>query len=86
MFCVNSLECLNVPKRILTGEASSSNAVEFVRRENARIDGLREQMTAKIVTPLLEKNFPELFWELAFMFSHCKVYKRRERPPFEITW
>ena len=83
-------EQLGVPHRVFLGggdfSLQSSQAAEWIQREEARIAKLREMMTTKIVTPLIEKQFPELFWELAFTMSpSIKVYKRRERT-LEVTW
>jgi hypothetical protein len=78
---------LGIPQRIFlwdTDQARLSHAAEYVLHEEARLAWVRKYMTNKVVAPMLEKNFPEMFWELAFTFSHANVYKRRTPPT--ITW
>lgn len=81
------ISALGIPKRVFEGSspASSMFIQDYIDHEELRLDRLRSQMSKTIIQPMLEANFPEMFWEVMHICSPRGRVLRRKEPP-TITW
>ena len=84
---------LGVPRRVFEGSSDPDFRAYFEAREkmyewrDARIRAWAEKATKHIVQQIVEKGFPELFWEPVFLCSpRGRMYRRRKEPKIKIMW
>lgn len=82
-------KALGVPERVLHGAYRTTYAEHYKyleRRDERRREQLRAAISETMVRPLLEKNLPELFWEMAYILSPRGRAMRRRKNPVTIKF
>lgn len=91
-FLADISQSLGISKRIFEGGVTQTYAAAMAQsldaRDEKRRKQLREIIGKRIVEPVLEANFPEMYWELMFCISpRGRVMKRRDKPLIpKIEW
>ena len=80
---------LGVPPRIFEGSSylpTLASAV-LIADEIDRLASVRRLFTDKVIEPLMEQVFPELYWDTLFICSpRGRVMIRRKTPKLTVEW
>lgn len=80
---------LGVPEHVFRGSEPSRQSLseEWFAREETRIARMRKAVSERVMQPMLEHAFPEMFWETAFIMSpRIKLQVRRKDAGLKITF
>ncbi len=84
---------LGIPARIFRGEPDTSSPLwttfaQFEAYQAEKLKAWRDSFSQKVIDPLMEKAFPELYWEPLFLCSpRGRMMIRRKTPiKLEVKW
>lgn len=79
---------LGIPAAVFRGEEHASTLVHLAYRkhDSQRLSKLRDTVGKAVVTPFLEKAFPEMFWEPLFLCSPRGRMMVRRKTPVTVTY